>query len=42
MLVLHHDERIGEDALGPGIVPKFSAPPGSVRWAGPRAPGTHN
>jgi formyl-CoA transferase len=42
MLVPHHDERVGEDVLGPGIVPKFSETPGSVRWAGPPAPGTHN
>lgn len=42
MLVPHHDERIDEDVLGPGIVPKFSATPGSVRWAGPPRPGTHN
>lgn len=42
MLVPHHDERIGEDVLGQGIVPKFSASPGSVRWAGPPRPGTHH
>jgi formyl-CoA transferase len=42
MLVPHHDERIGEDVLGPGIVPKFSATPGSVRWAGPPRAGAHN
>ena len=42
MLVEHHDERIGEDVLGPGIVPGFSETPGAVRWAGPPAPGVHN
>ena len=42
MLVPHHDERIGEDVLGPGVVPGFSETPGSVRWAGPPVPGTHN
>lgn len=42
MLVEHFDERIGEDVLGPGVVPTFSATPGSVRWAGPPEPGHHN
>jgi formyl-CoA transferase len=42
MLVQHHDERVGEDVLGPGIVPTFSETPGEVRWAGPPAPGHHN
>ncbi|MEE4021630.1 CaiB/BaiF CoA-transferase family protein [Gordonia sp. PKS22-38] len=42
MLVPHHDERIGRDILGPGIVPKLSESPGSVRSAGPPRPGTHN
>jgi formyl-CoA transferase len=42
MIVPHHDERVGEDVLGPGIVPKFSATPGRVRWAGPPVPGAHN
>ncbi|MEU8804361.1 CaiB/BaiF CoA-transferase family protein [Spirillospora sp. NPDC048819] len=42
MLTPHFDERLGEDVLGPGVVPKFSATPGSVRWAGPPEPGTHN
>lgn len=42
MFVPHADERIGEDVLGPGIVPKFSRTPGQVRWAGPPRPGTHN
>ncbi|MEX2291089.1 MAG: CaiB/BaiF CoA-transferase family protein [Mycobacteriales bacterium] len=38
MLVPHFDERVGGDVLGPGVVPKLSATPGSVRWAGrPRA-----
>lgn len=42
MLVEHHDERVGEDVLGPGIVPTFSETPGEVRWAGPPEPGHHN
>ncbi|PKW16564.1 CaiB/BaiF CoA transferase family protein [Saccharopolyspora spinosa] len=42
MLVEHHDERLGEAVLGPGVVPGFSATPGSVRWAGPPKLGTHN
>ncbi|MGW1783751.1 CaiB/BaiF CoA transferase family protein [Streptomyces sp. NPDC002143] len=42
MLVPHHDERIGEDVLGPGVVPRLSETPGRVRWAGPPEPGRHN
>ncbi|GAB93427.1 CaiB/BaiF CoA transferase family protein [Gordonia rhizosphera] len=42
MLVPHHDERLGRDVLGPGIVPKLSATPGRVATAGPPRPGTHN
>jgi formyl-CoA transferase len=42
MLVPHFDEAIGADVLGPGVVPKLSATPGSVRWAGPPRPGAHN
>jgi formyl-CoA transferase len=42
MLVEHYDEAIGADVLGPGIVPKLTRTPGSVRWAGPPRPGTHN
>jgi formyl-CoA transferase len=42
MLVPHHDERFDEDVLGPGVVPRFSATPGEVRWAGPPVPGHHN
>jgi formyl-CoA transferase len=42
MLVPHFDEAIGADVLGPGVVPKLSANPGSVRWAGCPHPGTHN
>jgi crotonobetainyl-CoA:carnitine CoA-transferase CaiB-like acyl-CoA transferase len=41
MLVTHHDAELG-DLLGPGIVPKFSATPGSVRWSGPWQTGAHN
>lgn len=42
MLVEHFDERIGADVLGPGVVPVLDGTPGSVRWAGPPRPGTHN
>lgn len=42
MLVPHHDERLGEDVLGPGVVPLLSETPGTVRWAGPPEPGWHN
>ncbi|GAC66218.1 CaiB/BaiF CoA transferase family protein [Gordonia soli] len=42
MIVPHHDERIDAPVLGPGIVPKLSATPGSVRSAGPPRPGCHN
>lgn len=42
MLVQHWDERVGRNVLGPGIVPKLSATPGSVRSAGPARPGQHN
>jgi formyl-CoA transferase len=41
-LVPHYDERIGEDVLGPAVVPLFSKTPGTVRWAGAPTPGTHN
>jgi formyl-CoA transferase len=42
MLVAHFDERLDENVLGPGIVPKFSNASPSVRWAGPPVPGHHN
>ena len=42
MLLPHFDEAIGADVLGPGVVPKLTETPGSVRWAGPPRPGTHN
>lgn len=42
MLVDHFDERIGADVLGPGVMPVLTGTPGSVRWAGPPRPGTHN
>jgi formyl-CoA transferase len=41
MLVPHHDERFDEDVLGPGVVPTFTATPGSVRRAG-TPPGADN
>ncbi len=42
MIVDHHDERVGGPVLGPGVVPVLTGTPGSVRWAGPPRPGTHN
>ncbi|MYR08826.1 CoA transferase [Gordonia sp. SID5947] len=42
MLVPHHDERLGRDVLGPGIVPRLSESPGQVRSAGPPRPGADN
>ncbi|MBN9098825.1 MAG: CoA transferase [Pseudonocardia sp.] len=42
MLVAHHDEALDADVLGPGVIPKLDRTPGSVRWAGPPRPGTHN
>jgi formyl-CoA transferase len=42
MLVPHFDERVGADVLGPGVVPKLTATPGSVRWAGRPRPGADN
>jgi formyl-CoA transferase len=41
MLLPHHDPEVGA-FIGPGIAPKFSATPGSVRWTGPWEPGQHN
>jgi formyl-CoA transferase len=40
-LVTHNDPELGP-ILGPGIVPRFSATPGTVRWSGPWQPGSHN
>lgn len=42
MIVPHFDRAVGEDVLGPGVTPKLSGTPGSVRWAGPPHPGSHN
>ncbi|VEG44038.1 putative acyl-CoA transferase/carnitine dehydratase [Mycolicibacterium flavescens] len=42
MLVEHWDERVGRSVLGPGVVPVLSETPGTVRYAGPAAPGQHN
>jgi formyl-CoA transferase len=41
MLVDHEDAELGA-LKGPGVVPKFSADPGSVRWSGRWDPGAHN
>ena len=42
MIVAHHDERLGLDVAGPGVMPRLEGTPGVIRWAGPAAPGTHN
>jgi formyl-CoA transferase len=41
MLLEHHDPEFGE-YIGPGIVPKLSATPGSVRWSATWEEGAHN
>jgi len=41
MLLEHEDPEFGE-YIGPGIVPKFSATPGEVRWSATWEPGSHN
>ncbi len=41
MLLEHECAEIGT-FIGPGIVPKFSETPGSVRWAGTWQEGSHN
>jgi formyl-CoA transferase len=41
MLVEHDDAELGP-VVGPGIVPKLSRTPGSVRWSGPWAIGHDN
>jgi formyl-CoA transferase len=41
MLLEHHDPELGT-FLGPGIVPKLSATPGTVRWSGTWDEGSHN
>jgi len=41
MLVEHRSDEIGT-FIGPGIVPKFSDTPGSVRWPGTWREGSHN
>lgn len=42
MLVPHSDERLGRSVLGPGVVPKLSETPGSIRSSGPVRIGAHN
>lgn len=42
MLVRHPDERLGRAVLGPGVVPKLSDTPGSIRSSGPATVGRHN
>jgi formyl-CoA transferase len=41
MLVEHRDEELGP-VVGPGVVPKLSRTPGSIRWSGPWEMGAHN
>jgi crotonobetainyl-CoA:carnitine CoA-transferase CaiB-like acyl-CoA transferase len=41
MLLKHEDPEFGE-YIGPGIVPKFSATPGEVRWSATWDEGSHN
>jgi crotonobetainyl-CoA:carnitine CoA-transferase CaiB-like acyl-CoA transferase len=41
MLVEHDDTELGP-VVGPGIIPKLSRTPGSVRWSGPWAIGHDN
>ncbi len=41
MLVEHEDPEFGT-YVGPGIVPKFSATPGAVRWSATWEEGSHN
>jgi len=41
MLLRHDDPELGP-FVGPGVVPKFSATPGAVRWPGTTQEGSHN
>ena len=41
MLIEHEDPEFGT-YLGPGIIPKLTATPGSVRWSATWEPGSHN
>jgi formyl-CoA transferase len=38
---VHDDLQLGK-ILGPGVVPRLSRTPGSVRWSGPWEPGAYN
>jgi formyl-CoA transferase len=40
-LVVHEDEALGP-ILGPGVMPRFTKTPGSVRWSGAWQAGAHN
>ncbi len=42
MFVPHYDSRVRADILGPGIVPKMTGTPGTVKWAGQPEPGFDN
>lgn len=42
MIVPHYDKAVGRNILGPGVVPVLDSTPGSIRWAGPPSPGSHN
>jgi formyl-CoA transferase len=41
-LLIDHDDGDGGTFVGPGVVPRFSATPGRVRWSGGAAPGADN
>ncbi|WP_019634101.1 CaiB/BaiF CoA transferase family protein [Actinomadura atramentaria] len=41
MLLPVEDPDLGEIVM-PGVVPRLTATPGAVRWAGPQRPGAHN
>ena len=41
MLLEHHDPEFGP-YIGPGIVPKLTRTPGSVRWSATWEEGSHN
>lgn len=41
-MLIEHDDAENGSFIGPGIVPKFSRTPGTVRWAGSRNPGSHS
>src|SRR5690349_23735234 len=42
MIANHFDDRVERNVKGPGVVPVLSDIPGTIRTAGPAAPGQHN